>query len=74
MTDPVLRELALKEFAEMARQKFDSGIEEHNPNGDRNLSRLDPLDLIKQQKLEIIDAWYYTICLEKKLESGTATG
>ena len=74
LKDEELREVGLDEFAELARKKFDEGIREHNPNGERNLCRLTPLALIEQQKNEIIDQWFYVCSLESILRGEQQSG
>ena len=74
LKDEELREVGLDEFAELARKKFDEGIREHTPNGERNLCRLTPLDLIQQQKNEIIDQWFYVCSLESILRAEQQSG
>jgi len=67
MTDPDLRDVAIAEFMIKARAKFDAGIAEHNPKGDRNLTRLPASQLIGEVRNEIIDLWMYLAALEQRL-------
>ena len=40
MKDEILMDFALKEFQSKAKAKFEQGIKEHNPNGDKGLERM----------------------------------
>ena len=67
MTDPELRDAAVAEFIKFAEPKVNSGIEEHNPNGDRGLWRMSPLQLARAVKEESAEMWCYACALEKRL-------
>jgi hypothetical protein len=67
-TDPVLRDNAIRLFDEVARSKFDKGIQEHNPQGDRPLSRLTVGQLVDCARDELIDAWFYLAAIEEREE------
>lgn len=67
-TDPELRDKAIQLFDEVARSKFDRGIREHNPTGDRPLSRLTVSELVDCTRDELIDAWFYLAALEERNE------
>ena len=46
ISDPELRDRALEDFVRLAPAKFNKGMAEHNPNGDRCLMRMRPEALI----------------------------
>ena len=47
MTDEQIRDAGLTAFRMRAAEKFNLGIKEHNPNGDRGLIRMTRLQRIK---------------------------
>ena len=51
-TDTELLALGLHKFEVEAEVKFIAGINEHNPNGDKHLCRLEPLQIVQQMKQE----------------------
>ena len=55
---------ALKEFNDKAREKFEAGILEHNPKGEKGLLQMSMLDQVKASKEELIDQWFYLFSLE----------
>ena len=65
MTDDEMMENALAKFADEARSKFMAGIREHNPNGDKGLSRMRLLQKIDSCKEEVIDLWFYLYAIEQ---------
>ena len=67
MTDPELRDAALAEFLQFAMPKFNRGIQEHNPDGERGLWRMSALQLCRAMKEEAADQWFYANALERKL-------
>ena len=68
-TDTELLALGLRKFQVEAEVKFIAGIQEHNPDGDRHLCRLEPLKIVQQMKQEAIDQWFYCCALEQKLNA-----
>ena len=67
ISDPDLRDAALEDFVRLAPAKFNKGMAEHNPDGDRGLMRMSPEQLIGSVKEELIDGWHYVAALEKQL-------
>jgi hypothetical protein len=67
MTDPEIRDIALNQFTSFALPKFNKGIEEHNPRGDKGLWKMNEIQLIKALKEEAADTWFYLNALEQKL-------
>lgn len=63
--DKELMEESLAKFDVQARSKFLAGIREHNPDGDRGLSRMSNDQIIAACREEIIDLWFYLSALEK---------
>ena len=72
MTDQEIKLRALSEFTREAPRKFDAGSAEHNPKGDKGLWRMCTEQLIREQKVEQIDMWHYTVALEHKLKEQDA--
>jgi hypothetical protein len=72
MTDKELKIRALSEFTREAPRKFDLGVAEHNPKGDKGLWRMSESQLVNAQKEEVIDMWHYTVTLEHKLKEQNA--
>ena len=68
-TDEQLLAIGLAKFGREASAKFQAGIQEHNPNGDRHLCRLDAKTILEQMKAEAIDQWFYACALEQKLNA-----
>lgn len=64
MSDLILMEKSLAEFAVKAREKFKQGIEEHNPNGDKGLLRMSLNQKLTAIREEIIDLWFYVAAIE----------
>lgn len=71
--DEILMEVALADFAVKARNKFKAGIKEHNPNGDKGLSRMTADQKLKAIREECIDLWFYIASLEATLGEETNT-
>lgn len=59
MTDEQIREGGLLAFKTRASTKFNAGIKEHNPNGDKGLSKMDHLQRIRSAQEEVMDLWFY---------------
>ncbi len=72
MTDQQIRDKALNQFASFALLKFNKGIEEHNPNGDKGLWNMSEIQLIRALKEEAADNWFYLNTLEQKFLSASA--
>jgi hypothetical protein len=70
MRDEELMEDALEQFQHHARAKFLKGIQEHNPNGDKGLSRMHMIQKIDACKEEVTDLWFYLYALEQELLDG----
>lgn len=67
ISDPELRDMALDDFVRLAPAKFNKGMAEHNPDGDRGLMRMSPEQLVDAIEEEIIDQWHYVAALKKQL-------
>lgn len=67
MRDEKLMENALEKFQSEAKSKFMKGILEHNPNGDKGLSRMHLLQKIDACKEEVIDLWFYLYAMEQDI-------
>ena len=67
MTDPEIRDEAIKEFMDFAVSKFNNGIREHNSCGTKGLWRMTPLQLCRAIKEEAADQWFYANVMEQKL-------
>jgi len=67
MRDEELIEDALTKFQNEAKSKFLKGILEHNPNGDKGLSRMHLLQKIDACKEEVIDLWFYLYAMEQDI-------
>ena len=70
MRDEKLMEDALEKFQSEAKSKFMKGILEHNPNGDKGLSRMHLLQKIDACKEEVIDLWFYLYAMEQDICEG----
>jgi hypothetical protein len=68
MTDKEIMEEALKGFALMGRDKFVKGIKEHNKDGKKGLERMKTEDLILAVQEEVIDLWFYTNELKRRVK------
>jgi hypothetical protein len=64
-TDLELMDDALKEFREKGEKKFKKGIQEHNPNGDKGITRMNFIQKVECIKEEIIDLWFYVCALDE---------
>lgn len=67
MRDEDLMEDALTKFQSETKSKFLKGILEHNPNGDKGLSRMHLLQKIDACKEEVIDLWFYLYAMEQDI-------
>ena len=67
MRDEDLMEDALTKFQSEAKSKFLKGILEHNPSGDKGLSRMHLLQKIDACKEEVIDLWFYLYAMEQDI-------
>ena len=56
----------MQQFTSFALPKFNKGIEEHNPKGDKGLWKMNELQLIKALKEEAADTWFYLNALEQR--------
>lgn len=65
--DKKLMDSALLEFQEKAEMKFMSGIEEHNPKGDKGMLVMDLRKRISSAKEEVIDLWFYLCSIQEWL-------
>ena len=68
LPDEQLRDEALASFAEKARAKFDAGIAEHNPDGDKGMCKMTIAQKMEACRDEVMDLWFYLHALEKKLD------
>ena len=59
MKDEILMDFALKEFQSKAKAKFEQGIKEHNPSGDKGLERMTSRQRIESSMEEVMDLWFY---------------
>lgn len=64
MTDEEIRDDALVAFALRAASKFNNGIKEHNPDGDRGMIKMTQLQRIKAAQDECMDTWFYLYTME----------
>tara|TARA_R100000808_G_scaffold1169_2_gene5519 strand:- start:11825 stop:12043 length:219 start_codon:yes stop_codon:yes gene_type:complete len=64
MSDEEIRDDALVAFSLRATAKFNSGIREHNPNGDRGMMKMTQLQRIKAAQEECMDTWFYLYSME----------
>jgi len=69
MKDSEIKRLALAYFVREAPKKFDVGVLEHNPNGDKGMWRMTPMQLIDSAIEETIDQFHYLIVLKEKLKN-----
>jgi hypothetical protein len=59
MTDEQIRDAGLAAFRARAADKFNLGIKEHNPSGDKGLIKMTRLQRIKASQEEVMDLWFY---------------
>tara|TARA_R110000765_G_scaffold318067_1_gene410391 strand:+ start:584 stop:796 length:213 start_codon:yes stop_codon:yes gene_type:complete len=69
MKDSEIKRLALENFVREAPKKFDVGSLEHNPNGDKGMWRMTPMQLIDSAIEETIDQFHYLTVLKEKLKN-----
>ena len=72
MTDQEIRDIALREFKIKAPRKFNAGIAEHNPNGDKGMWRMNEHQLVDCAEEEVIDLWHYITVLKLKVKEQNA--
>ena len=68
MTDPEIKRFALELFVREAPKKFELGMLEHNPNGDKGMWRMTTEQLIDSAIEETIDQFHYLTVLKIKLK------
>ena len=68
INDKVLMNSGLKEFKKKAKKKFMSGIEEHNPNGDKGMCMMSMQQRVSSAKEEVMDLWFYLCSIEDGIE------
>ena len=68
MTDPEIKRLALAHFVREAPKKFELGMLEHNPNGDKGMWRMTLEQLVDSAIEENIDQFHYLVVLKQKLK------
>ena len=64
MTDELIRDAGLTAFRMRAAKKFNLGIKEHNPNGDKGMMKMTQLQRIKAAQEECMDTWFYLYTME----------
>ena len=64
MTDEQIRDAGLTAFRMRAAKKFNMGIKEHNPNGDKGMMKMTQLQRIKAAQEECMDTWFYLYTME----------
>ena len=64
MTDEQIRDAGLTAVRMRAAEKFNLGIKEHNPNGDKGMIRMTQLQRIKAAQEECMDLWFYLYTME----------
>ena len=64
MTDEQIRDAGLTAFRLRAAEKFNMGIKEHNPNGDKGMIKMTHLQRIKCAQEECMDLWFYLYSME----------
>ena len=69
MTDPEIKRLALAHFVCEAPKKFDVGMLEHNPKGDKGMWRMTATQLIDAAIEETIYQFHYLVVLKEKLKN-----
>ncbi len=72
MTDEQIRDAGLTAFKLRAAEKFNMGIKEHNPNGDKGLIKMTDLQRIKAAQEECMDLWFYLYTMELAALKGGA--
>ena len=68
MTDPEIKRLALAHFVREAPKKFELGMLQHNPNGDKGMWRMTLEQLVDSAIEENIDQFHYLVVLKQKLK------
>ena len=68
MTDPEIKRLALAHFVCEAPKKFERGMLEHNPTGDKGMWKMSLEQLVDSAIEENIDQFHYLVVLKQKLK------
>tara|TARA_Y100000296_G_C5124358_1_gene232071 strand:+ start:316 stop:522 length:207 start_codon:yes stop_codon:yes gene_type:complete len=68
MTDPEIKRHALALFVKEAPRKFEMGMLEHNPEGDKGMWRMTAQQLVDAAIEETIDQFHYLVVLKEKLK------
>ena len=68
MTDPEIKRFALELFVREAPKKFELGMLEHNPDGDKGMWNMTAEQLIDSAIEETIDQFHYLVVLKQKLK------
>ena len=68
MTDPEIKRLALAHFVCEAPKKFERGMLEHNPTGDKGMWKMSLEQLVDSAIEENIDQFHYLVVLKLKLK------
>mgnify|MGYP004447538165 CR=1 FL=1 len=68
MTDPEIKRLALAHFVREAPKKFERGMLEHNPTGDKGMWKMSLEQLVDSAIEENIDQFHYLVVLKQKLK------
>ena len=69
LSDEEIRDIAIQEFSIKAKNKFDAGIREHNPDGSKGLSKCSTMQIIQACKEEAWDQVFYLTALEQQLKA-----
>ena len=69
MTDPEIKRLALAHFVCEAPKKFERGMLEHNPTGDKGMWKMSLEQLVDSAIEENIDQFHYLVVLKQKLKN-----
>tara|TARA_B100000700_G_C15037938_1_gene853714 strand:- start:93 stop:338 length:246 start_codon:yes stop_codon:yes gene_type:complete len=67
MKDPEIKRHALELFIKEAPKKFEVGMMEHNPKGDKGMWRMTTEQLVDSAIEETIDQFHYLYVLKEKL-------
>ena len=67
MRDEEIRDLIRQEFDAQFTKKFNNGIKQHNPTGDRGMWLMPILALINAAKEEVHDLLSYVTVIERKI-------
>lgn len=72
MKDQELRDQARELFTKEFTEKFNKGIREHNPDGDKGLWRMSKEQLVRAILEEVYDLFAYTFTLGLKILAASA--